>query len=116
MMSSCTSVAVWMNSMTDGVQHRPLAGVAGHARRHQQHRRADAFAAAVLDVVADRRDERDLRLDVPRELALDLLADRSRIGSKICASAAADGFCAVGFKLVRSDHIRSRSVNARDTR
>jgi hypothetical protein len=25
----------------------------------------------------------------------------------------AEGFCAVGFKLVRSDHIRERSVNAR---
>ena len=30
------------------------------------------LAAAVLDVVADRRDQRDLRLDVAGELALDL--------------------------------------------
>ena len=54
------------------VEHRALAGVAGHARRHQQHRRPNPLAAAVLDVVADRGNERDLRLHVPGELAFDL--------------------------------------------
>ena len=38
------------------VQHRALAGVARHARGHQQHRRTNPLAAAVLDVVADRRE------------------------------------------------------------
>ena len=72
MMSSWTSVAVWMNSMHRGVQHRALAGITGHPRRHQQDRRADPLAAAVLDVVADRRNDGHLRLHVTRELALDL--------------------------------------------
>ena len=54
------------------VQHGAIAGVTRHPGRHQQHSRADALAAAVLDVAADRRDQRHLRLDVTRELALDL--------------------------------------------
>ena len=73
MMSSCTSVAVWMNSITDAYSDGVLARVAAHPRRHQQHRRADALAAALLDVIADRRNERDLRLEVTHEFALDLL-------------------------------------------
>ena len=54
-------------------QRRVLARVAAHARRHQQHRRANALAAALLDVMADRRDQRDLRLEVTHEFAFDLL-------------------------------------------
>jgi hypothetical protein len=42
------------------VQHRRLAAVAGETRRHQQHRRSDSLAAAVLDVVADGGNQRDL--------------------------------------------------------
>ena len=79
MMSSWTSVAVWMNSTTDGVEHGAVAGVAAQPRRHQQHRRPDALAAARLDVLAHLGNQRDLRLDVPREFALDVLevvADR----------------------------------------
>ena len=72
MMSSWTSVAVWMNSITEAYSTARSPRVARHARGHQQHRRPDPLAAAVLDVVADRRDQRDLRLDVARELALDL--------------------------------------------
>ena len=72
MMSSWTSVAVWMNSITDAYSTAALARVSRHARRHQQHRRPDPLAAAVLDVVPDGRDQRDLRLDVAGELALDL--------------------------------------------
>src|ERR1044072_471696 len=34
------------------------------------------------------------------------------IGSNISARVAAEGFCAVGFKLVRSEHRSARSVNA----
>jgi hypothetical protein len=55
------------------------------------------FAAAVLDVAADRGDERNLRLHVPREFALHLRGGRRESGSNICARAAADDFCAVGF-------------------
>ena len=54
------------------VEHRALARVASHASGHQQHRRTDPFPAAVPNVVADRRDEGDLRLHVPGELAFDL--------------------------------------------
>ena len=79
MMSSCTSVAVWMNSTTDGVEHGAIAGVAAQPRRHQQHRRTHALAAALLDVAAHLGNQRDARLDVAHELlldALEILADR----------------------------------------
>ena len=55
------------------VENRTVAGVADQARRHQQHRGADPLAAAGPDVLADLRDQRDLRLHVPRELLVDLL-------------------------------------------
>ena len=42
------------------VQHGELAGVPGQPRRHQQHGRANALAAAVLDVAPDLRDQVDL--------------------------------------------------------
>ncbi len=111
MMSSWTSVAVWMNSTTDAYSTARSPRVARHARRHQQHRRADPLAAAVLDVVADRRDERDLRLDVPGELALDL--------AKVVANrlehlreGGGGGFLRGGIQAGPSDHSRARSVNA----
>jgi len=47
--------------------------IAGNPRRHQEHGGPDALAAARLDVLADFRDQLDLRLDVPCELAIDLL-------------------------------------------
>jgi hypothetical protein len=82
-MSSWTSVAVWMNSMTEakrmdelddrGEEDGEVALEAAEAGRHEQHRRADALSAAVLDVAADFRDDRDVRFDVACELALDLL-------------------------------------------
>ena len=54
-----------------GVEDRARAGVAAQPRGHQQHRRAHALAAALLDVAADLGDDADLRLDLPLELALD---------------------------------------------
>ena len=84
------------------VQHGALAGVAGHPRRHQQHGRADALAAAVLDVVADRRDQRRPATARAARTRVRPARRSSRIGSNICARVAAEGFCAVGFKLVRS--------------
>ena len=71
MMSSWTSVAVWMNSTTDGVEHRAIAGVAAQARGHQQDGGPDPLAAALLDVAAHLGNQRDPRLDVADELALD---------------------------------------------
>ena len=69
-----------VNELDDGgVQNRAVAGVAHEARGHQEHRRTDALAAARADVLADLRDQRDLRLDVACELLVDLLqvgADR----------------------------------------
>ena len=62
-----------------GVEDGPIAFIAAQTRRHQQDGRADPFAAARLDVLADGRDQRDLRLDVAGELAIDPLeigADR----------------------------------------
>ena len=61
-----------------GVEDGAIARVAAQARRHQQHRRPDPLAAALLDVAAHLRDERDAGLDVADELALDgleILAD-----------------------------------------
>src|SRR5580765_6497587 len=78
MMSSWTSVAVWMNS-NRRVQHGAVALVAAEPRSHQQYRGPDPLAAALLDVLPDLRDERDLRLQVTAELALDfhqVVADR----------------------------------------
>ena len=102
-----------MNSSTEAYKHGALAGVARHPRGHQQHRRPNALAAAVLDVVADGRNDGDLRLHVPSELALDL-RESSRIGSNICARVAAEGFCAVGFTLVHQT-ISARGVSTRGT-
>ena len=79
MMSSWTSVAVWMNSTTAAYRIGAIAVVAGEPRRHQQDGRPDPLAAAGLDVLADLRNQLDLRLHVPRELEVDLLevgADR----------------------------------------
>ena len=59
-----------------GVQDRAVAGVADQPRGHQQHRRADPLAAAGPDVLADLRNQRDLRLDVAREFLVDLLEGR----------------------------------------
>ena len=62
-----------------GVEDGPIALIAAQTRGHQQHGRADPLAAARLDVLADRRDQLDLRLDVAGELAIDPLeigADR----------------------------------------
>jgi hypothetical protein len=62
-----------------GVQHRLVAGIAAQTRRHEQHRRPDALAAALLDVFPHLGDERHARLNVPRELVFDTVeigADR----------------------------------------
>ena len=62
-----------------GVEDRPIAGVTDEARGHQQDRRPDPLAAAGPDVLPDLRDQRHFRLDVARELLVDLLkvgADR----------------------------------------
>ena len=61
-----------MNSSTDAIARRARRWDTRHPRGHQQHRRPNTLAAAVLDVVPDRRDQRDLRLHVAGELALDL--------------------------------------------
>ena len=79
MMSSWTSVAVWMNSTTERVEHGAVARVAAQARSHQQNGRPDPLAAALLDVPPHLGDQRDARLDVTNELALDrfeILANR----------------------------------------
>ena len=49
-----------------GIEHGPVALVAAQARRHQEDGRADPLAAAGLDVLADGRDEGNLRLDMGR--------------------------------------------------
>src|SRR4030095_4850935 len=63
-----------VNELDDGrIEDGQLAGVTRQPRGHQQYRRPDALAAAVLDVTPDFRDQIDLRLDVAVELRLDLL-------------------------------------------
>ena len=71
MMSSCTSVAVWMNSTTDAYEDRALALVAGQPRRHQQEGGPNALAPARLDVASDLRNQLHARLHVPDELLVD---------------------------------------------
>ncbi len=69
------------------IQHGAIAGVTAQPCRHQQHRRPDALAAALLDVAAHFGDQGDARLDVLYELLLDsfeLLADRLEDLGKIC--------------------------------
>src|SRR4030095_5272884 len=62
-----------MNEFENGcVEHRPLTRIAGHASGHEQDRRTDPFATTIANVVADRRDEGNLRLHVPGKLTLDL--------------------------------------------
>jgi hypothetical protein len=60
MMSSWTSVAVWMNSSTAACSTARSSVQPAHPRRHQAARRTDAFAAAILDVLANSRDDGDL--------------------------------------------------------
>ena len=81
-----------------GVQHRAIAGVAAQAGGHQEDRRPHALAAALLDIAAHLRNQRDARLDVADELR-STASRSSRIGSKIDArSAAAGEFWAVSLK------------------
>src|SRR2546426_11908441 len=55
------------------VKDGAVAVVPAQARGHEQDGRANALAAARLNILADFRDEIDLRLHVPGELAIDLL-------------------------------------------
>ena len=59
------------------VGHGALTLIAGESRRHQQQRRANALAAARLEIASDLRDELDPRLDV----AVVRLLDGIEIGS-----------------------------------
>jgi hypothetical protein len=69
-----------VNELDDGgVQNGALALVAAEPRGHQQNGGPDALAAAVLNVATHFGNERDARLNVTYELALDrleILTDR----------------------------------------
>ena len=76
-----------------------FALIPAEARRHQQHSGPDALATALLDVLADLGDERDLRLQVTAELPLDpheVVADRleqtEQIGRRAVDGAGQDAF------------------------
>ncbi len=56
-----------------GVEHRAIARVAAQAGGHQEDGGTDPLAAARADVLADRGDQLDVRLHVPRELSIDVL-------------------------------------------
>ena len=63
-----------VNELDDrGVEDGAFALIAAQARRHQQDGGPDPLAAARLDVLADLRNQVDLRLDVPAEFAIDVL-------------------------------------------
>src|SRR5712691_4589633 len=63
-----------------GVQNRAIALVPREACGHEQHGRTNPLAAARLDVLADFRDQIDVRLHVPAEFAIDLLeVDANRL-------------------------------------
>jgi hypothetical protein len=111
MMSSCTSVAVWMNSTTERVQHRALAARARHTGGHQQHGRTDPLAAAVLHVAADVRYHRHRGVDVASEGRLDLfevLADRL----EQLQEGGGRGLLRGGVHAAEITPYRARSVNA----
>ena len=94
-----------------GVRHRALALVAAQPRRHQQHRRPHALAAALLDVLADFGDETHLRLQVTAELPLDpgqVVADRLEQAEQI-GRRAVDGTGQDAFNL----NIVARGVSTR---
>jgi hypothetical protein len=56
-----------------GVEHRAVAFGPTETRRHQQNRRSDPLAAAVLDVPPHFRNQGDSGLDVADEFLLDRL-------------------------------------------
>src|SRR5712691_8997782 len=63
-----------VNELDDGrVKDGAVAFVPAQTRGHEQDGRANALAAARLNILADFWDEIDLRLHVPGELAIDLL-------------------------------------------
>ena len=72
MMSSWTSVAVWMNSTTAAYRTARSPVIAAQPRRHEQHGGPHPLAAARLDVAPDLRDDarpatrRDERTRDPR--------------------------------------------------
>ena len=82
--SSCSSVAVWMNSMMAADATGRLAASATGARGEQHGERAQPFAAVVDDVVCDLVDERDVAAEAADDRAVDVgpvLADRDRSAS-----------------------------------
>ena len=110
MMSSWTSVAVWMNSTTAAYRIDAIALVARQPRGHQQHGRTDPLAAARADVLADLRDQIDLRLDVARELR-----DRPARGRRGSARRSATGRATTFPQRFRSElyHGRNKRVEVR---
>src|SRR5688500_10296713 len=54
------------------IEGRAIAGVAREASGHEQNGRTDALTPAGSNVLADLRDQIDVRLEVPLELAIDL--------------------------------------------
>ena len=58
--SSCSRVAVWMNSMMAAASIWLLAGAAAGARGEQHQQRPQPLAAGMNDVVGDLVDEGDL--------------------------------------------------------
>ena len=100
-----------VNELDDGgVEHGARPGVAAQARAHQQHRRAHALAAALQQVVADLRNDVDLRLDLPRKLALDrleILADGLEQLNEIRLGPGC------GVRHVRRSHHTDRAVSTR---
>ena len=96
------------------VENGARAGVAAQPRRHQQHGRTHALAAALLDVVPDFGNDADLGLHLPLELAFDRFeigADRFEHLNQIDA-----GFRGGVGQARQSDHRGAASVNARRLR
>src|SRR5207247_3888432 len=63
-----------VDELHDGrVQCAAVAAVARQARCHEQDSRTETLAAARSNVLTDRRDQIDVRLEMPLEFAIDLV-------------------------------------------
>src|SRR5438128_10135596 len=63
-----------VNELDDGrVERAAIAAVARQARGHEEDGRTDPLAAARTNVLPDLRDQIDVRLEMPLELAIDLV-------------------------------------------
>ena len=78
MMSSCTRVALWMNSTTAASRIDARRNLTKHPGGQQKQHRTDSFTAAVKNVFADLRDGADVGTCIASQFFLDLRRVQAR--------------------------------------